>query len=171
MAVVVLPEESVYRYWDQGTLVPGWLNSGFDDTMWPSGVAPLGFGDAYISTTIGFGPDSSSKYPSTWFRTTFDVANAAAVLSASIELKVDDGAVVYLNGNEWVRWNMPSGTITTSTLASQILEAGEEGFFIPFDVNPSLLVDGKNVLAIEVHQAVLNSSDLGIDARITLQVN
>ena len=171
MEVTVLPEESVYRYWDQGSVAPGWFNPAFDDSMWPSGPAPLGFGDPYIVTTVGFGPNPDSKYVSTWFRTTFDVPNAAAVLTATIELKVDDGAVVLLNGNEWVRWNMPNGAISQSTLASSIIEAADEGFFIPFDVNPSLLVDGENVLAIEVHQAILNSTDLGIDSRITLLVN
>ena len=171
MEVTVLPEESVYRYWDQGSVGPGWFNPAFDDSGWSSGPAPLGFGDAYIATTVGFGPNPDAKYISTWFRTTFDVPNAGAVVAATIELKVDDGAVVFLNGNEWVRWNMPNGAITQNTMASSILEAADEGFFIAFDVNPSLLVDGENVLAIEVHQAIQNSTDLGIDSRITLLVN
>ncbi len=51
------------------------------------------------------------------------------------------------------------------------MDGPQEGTFTPFAVDPSLLVNGKNVLAIEVHQAVANSSDLGIDARITLVQN
>ena len=169
--MTVLPEGSTYRYWDQGSVAPTWTGSGFDDSAWPTGTAPLGYGDGYIVTTVGFGPNPGAKYISTWFRTSFQVENAAAVTKALIELEVDDGAIVFLNGTEWVRWNMPNGAVDASTLASGIVDGAQEGQFIGFDVSPSLIVEGKNVLAIELHQAVANSSDLGIDARITLDLN
>lgn len=169
--VTVLPEGSVYRYWDQGTVASGWDESGFSDAMWPTGTAPLGYGDFYIVTNVGYGPSQQSKYISTWFRTTFDVANKDAVTAATLELNVDDGAVVFLNGNEWVRWNMPDGAVMTSTLASNIVDGGAENTFIGFTVDPSMLVTGENVLAVEVHQAVANSSDLGFDARLILTQN
>ena len=171
MTVTVLPEASTYRYRDTGSVVAGWSDSAFDDSAWPTGTAPLGFGDPYIATTIGYGPNPDAKYTSTWFRTTFEVASAAAVTTAKIELEVDDGALVFLNGAEWARWNLPDGAVTPSTFALSIVDGGQEGQFIAFDVDPSLLVDGENVLAIEVHQAVSNSSDLGIDARVTLNLN
>ena len=169
--MTALPEGSVYRYWDQGSVAADWAGSGFNDSAWPTGTAPLGFGDPYIVTTIGYGPDPNAKYTSTWFRTTFDVASAAAVTTAKIEINVDDGALVFLNGAEWARLNLPSGAIAPGTFAPSIIEAGQENQFIAFDVDPSLLVDGKNVLAIEVHQALLTSTDLGIDARVTLDLN
>ena len=169
--MTALPEGSLYRYRDTGSVAAGWSGSGFDDSAWATGTAPLGFGDAYIVTTVGFGPNPDSKYISTWFRTTFDVASAAAVTTATLELTVDDGAIVFLNGTEWVRSNLPNGAITPSTLALSIVDGAQEGEFLAFDVDPSLLVDGQNVLAIEVHQAVSNSSDLGIDARVTLNLN
>jgi len=168
---VVLPEASTYRYWDQGSVAGSWSASGFDDSTWPTGTAPLGYGDAYIVTTVGYGPNPGAKYISTWFRTSFEVADAAAVTTATIELNVDDGALVFLNGTEWVRWNLPEGAITPSTLASGLVDGFQEDQFIGFAVDPALLVSGKNVLAIEVHQAVQNSSDLGIDARVTLNLN
>ena len=171
VTVTALPEGSTYRYWDKGSVAAGWSGSGFDDNAWSTGTAPLGYGDAYVVTTVGFGPNAGSKYISTWFRTSFDVASAAAVTTATIELNVDDGALVFLNGAEWVRWNMPDGATTPDTLASGIVDGAQEGQFIGFDVDPSLLVSGKNVLAIELHQAVANSSDLGIDARVTLDLN
>ena len=82
-----------------------------------------------------------------------------------------DGAIVFLNGTEWVRSNLPNGAITPSTLALSIVDGAQEGEFLAFDVDPSLLVDGQNVLAIELHQSEANSSDLGIDARVTLNLN
>lgn len=169
--MTALPEGSVYRYWDQGSVAASWAVPGFDDSGWPSGPAPLGFGDPYIVTTVGYGPDPNAKYTSTWFRTTFEVASAATVTTAMIELNVDDGALVFLNGAEWARLNLPSGAIAPGTFAPSIIEAGQENQFIAFDVDPSLLVDGENVLAIEVHQALLTSTDLGIDARVTLNLN
>lgn len=167
----MLPAGSAYRYWDKGSVVAGWAASGFDDSGWATGTAPLGYGDAYIVTTLGYGPNAGSKYITTWFRKTFDVEDAASVTAATLELEVDDGAVVYVNGTEWARYNMPGGTVTADTLASSIVEGPQEGSFLAFTVDPALLANGKNVLAIELHQSIANSSDLGIDARVTLQVN
>jgi hypothetical protein len=118
---------------------------------------------------VGFGGNPNSKYITTWFRTTFDVTNVASVMSATLELMRDDGARAFVNGAEAARTNMPNGAIDTDTLASDIVDGGEETIFFAFVLDPALLAEGQNSLAIEVHQAVDNSSDLGIDARITLQ--
>jgi hypothetical protein len=74
-----------------------------------------------------------------------------------------------LNGAEAARSNLPNGAINASTLASDIVDGNQEDMFFSIPLDTALFVEGQNVLAIEVHQGVANSSDLGIDARIILE--
>jgi hypothetical protein len=79
----------------------------------------------------------------------------------------DDGAVVYLNGTEVWRSNMPSGTITYTTHASTTVSgAAEETFYQSPLLDSSLLNAGTNVLAVEIHQADAGSSDIGFDLEL-----
>ncbi|MCH8044515.1 MAG: metallophosphoesterase, partial [Planctomycetes bacterium] len=89
---------------DQGT---AWIEPTFNDGTWASGPAELGYGDGDESTVVSFGPDTSNKYVTTYFRKTLNVTDAADVLNLTLDLKRDDGAVVYLNGQEVIRSNMP----------------------------------------------------------------
>jgi hypothetical protein len=62
----------------------------------------------------------------------------------------DDGAVVYLNGVEVWRTNMPAGTVTHLTTASVAIGGADESTFVQTTISPSLLVNGTNVLAVEL---------------------
>jgi len=75
--------------------------------------------------------------------------------------------VIYLNGTEVLRDNMPVGTITPSTLASAAVSDSDETIFFTRLIASSSLVDGTNWLAVEVHQSGGNSSDLSFDLRLT----
>jgi len=76
----------------------------------------------------------------------------------------DDGFVVYLNGKEVARRSIAAGTVTYSTLASD----NEAGAYEAIDLHPwrSCLVEGTNVLAVEVHQSSPASADLVWDAEL-----
>jgi hypothetical protein len=168
--VTVLPEGSVYRYLDTGSAPPAtWIDADFDDSSWKMGAAPLGYEDAHIVTTVSYGFNANNKFITTWIRTTFEVTDAASVASAKVELMRDDGARAFLNGVEVARSNLPQGAITATTLASASVSGGQETSFFSFDVDPSLFVEGTNVLAVEVHQSSGTSSDLGVDARVTVE--
>jgi hypothetical protein len=171
MEVIVLAQGSMYKYWDQGILPgPNWTAPGFVDMAWSTGPGPLGYGDAHIATTVGYGLNGNSKYITTWLRTTFNVQGANTVTAAKVELLRDDGAVAYINGTEVARSNMPAGAIGPDTLATDTVTGVAETMFYSFQFDPKLLVEGANVLAIEVHQSIANSTDLGIDARVTISV-
>jgi len=169
VTVIALPQESGYLYWDKGSVAANWSDPGFDDSGWSKGVAPLGYGDPHINTQVGYGPSAQSKYITAWCRTTFDVKNAGSVIAATLELLRDDGARAFLNGVEVARSNLPDGAISADTEAIEVIQGQDETDFVAFAVSPDLLVEGQNWLAIEVHQAVANSSDLAIDARMTLE--
>ncbi|HTD88132.1 MAG TPA: Ig-like domain-containing protein [Candidatus Binatia bacterium] len=83
------------------------------------------------------------------------------------QLRRDDGAVVYINGLEYYRSNMPPGAITSSTLASaDAVGLDEQQAFIT-TVQASGLLIGTNVIAVEVHQSAPTSSDVGFDLHLT----
>src|SRR6185503_18360136 len=99
---------------DPGAL---WIGTNFNDTAWTSGSAQLGYGDGDETTAVSFGPDASNKFITTYFRKSFVATNAAAFSNLLLRLTYDDGAIVYINGTEVRRVNMPGGAVTATTLA------------------------------------------------------
>jgi hypothetical protein len=167
--VTALPAGSVLLYLDSGGAPPaGWAEPAFDDTAWKSGPAPLGYGDPHIATVISYGADPANKPISAYFRARFDVTGKDAIVEASLELLRDDGARVFLNGVEVARSNLPEGDLAPQTPAVVAVGDAEETAYITFGVDPARLVEGSNTLAIEVHQATANSSDLGVDVAISV---
>ena len=111
-----------------------WRAANFTDTAWSSGTAPLGYGDPWIVTTVPYGPNASAKYITTYFRNTFTIANPALIANLTLRLMVDDGAVVYLNGVEVVRRNLPTTEITYQTLASVSVGGTDEQAFTTYNI-------------------------------------
>lgn len=146
---------SNWRY-NQNGFVPGdWNQPGFDDASWPSGDALLYVEGSALpapkNTPLSLGPTTF------YFRTKFTHSGTAGVPLALSGI-IDDGAVFYLNGVELMRLRLPGGAINSNTLASPfVANAVLEG---PFVVPAPSLVVGENVLAVEVHQSVSNSSDI-----------
>jgi len=161
------PRRSTWSYWDGGgDLGTAWRGRTFDDTGWRRGAGPLGYGEPYVATTLSFGADASHKHVTTYFRRHFTVHNAFDVESFVGDIMYDDGVVIYLNGTEIKRLHMPAGPVTAATLATgwetgNAYESYQLGDF-------GLLVEGDNVIAVEVHQAAPTSSDLTFDMALTL---
>jgi hypothetical protein len=155
--VTLLDAGSTWAYWDRGTS-PGdtWADPAFSDAAWARGAAPLGYGDSHVVTTVSYGSDAFTKHLTTWFRATFE-GPTTTLDYLSVELLRDDGAVVYLNGAEIVRSNLPEGALSSTTLASASVAAPEETAFTAYSLDPSLVRAGTNTLAVEVHQASVDS--------------
>lgn len=147
---------------DQGT---AWRNLAFDDNSWKTGVGEFGYGDGDEQTVVGFGPAEGRKYCTTYFRTQF-VAEAAPT-SLTLRLRVDDGAVVYVNGVEAARFNLGTGPVSYLTKAPEAIADGGERQDRQLAIDPNLIVPGENVIAVEVHQNTLGSSDLTFLASLT----
>lgn len=148
---------------DQGT---AWREPAFDDSGWALGAAQLGYGDGDEVTVVSFGPDGNDKYITTYFRRTFFADDAASVTQLTLYLQRDDGAVVYLNGVEVGRSNMTLGTITYLTPASSAVGDDAEAAFSQMSLPAAGLVEGENVLAVEIHQSSPTSSDISFDAEL-----
>lgn len=136
-----------------------WKDSSYNISDWATGNGPLGYGDP-VTTTLSTGLSTA------YFAKDF-TANLAD-LSANMELGVmrDDGIVVYLNGEEVVRDNMPAGVITHDTFSNSIIDGAAENTYNTFVLPKNKFVQGINRIAIEVHNRDVTSSDLRMDAYI-----
>jgi hypothetical protein len=162
----LIPSGAAWRYFDgTNNLGAAWRGSAFSDAAWSSGPAMLGFGDANglsPATTV-----ANNRQWTTYFRRDFVVSNPALIASLSARLLRDDGAVVYLNGTEVWRDNLPAGLITNATPASASIGGAAESVWLTNVINRSLLVPGTNLLAAEIHQQSLSSSDIAFDFELT----
>jgi hypothetical protein len=149
---------------DQGT---AWRLPSFYDGNWNYGPGILGYGDP-SATTLGFGPNSSNKYITSYFRKHFNVSNIAAIADSLVfSIMRDDGAVVYLNGVEIFKTNMlDTGTINYLTWAASIVDGAFERTYYDFYIPKTLLINGQNTLAVELHQRDGTSSDITFDMEV-----
>jgi len=170
-AQTLVPTGAVWSYLDNGSNQgTAWIDPGFDDGAWATGPAELGYGDGGEATVVNCGAcgvcPCNPKHVTTYFRRSFDVVDAAGVVGLTLRLVRDDGAVVYLNGVEVARPNMPAGTITFTTLANVTVGGADESTFFNHTVDPALLVEGQNVLAVEIHQDSTSSSDISFNLEL-----
>jgi hypothetical protein len=143
---------------DQGT---AWRNPGFDDSGWAEGPAQLGFSEGDEATLID-GPNQD-RHITFYFRHAFSVSSPGFYDGLTVSLLRDDGALVYLNGTEIFRSNMPGGPIDSETTAVSNVGGADEDTFFEAPVDPALLTQGQNVIAVEVHQQSAASADLSFD--------
>ena len=163
----LVPKGATWRYLDDGSNQgTAWRAPGFDDSSWKSGAAQFGYGDGDETTLISFGPNINQKFITTYFRRTFRVTDPNLFQTLSLKLVRDDGGVVYLNGQEVLRENLPPGTISASTQALGAVAEAAESAFRPLFVSPTHLVSGENTLAVEIHQTSPTSSDVSFDLEL-----
>jgi hypothetical protein len=157
-AAELVPFGSTWKYLDDGSDQGAtWRGAGFDDAIWKEGTAQLGYGDGDESTELNA---SQSTY---YFRHSFQVGKASDIGPLSLDLLYDDGAIVYLNGQEIHRTDqMPEDKIVSYdqlTRGPSKDNATDKNIPVP----ASLLIDGANLLAVEVHNQSTQSSDISFD--------
>ncbi len=174
-AVRLIDRGATWRYFDLG-MQPNdqgsstWRDPDFDDHDWEQGPAILGFAGAptqnpvstvtrrYVSGTSG------PQVTTTYFRHTFSADDPGEIDELVFDLLRDDGAVVYLNGVELFRSNMPPGEPTYDTFASSVVASPAQNTYFTYNVPLGHLLEaGSNVLAVEIHQVNSTSSDIYFD--------
>lgn len=158
--VKVLNSDATWRYYDKGALQGNsWSSTSFNDASWKQGKAPLGYKFSDIKTVVDYGPDAQNKYSATYFRTTVDLSADPATNDVfELNYQLDDGFVIYVNGQDAGRVNMPSGNISFDSYATSY--AGDVPISGTLNLSPKLFKKGKNVIAVEVHNNQAASSDL-----------
>ncbi|MDG2382617.1 MAG: hypothetical protein P8N76_13190 [Pirellulaceae bacterium] len=165
---LIAPKSADWKYRDQGLErdQSNWRTAAYEDSEWREGQALLGYGDRDIRTELSFGGNPQNKRRVAFFRRRFFSARKHRQYLGRI--CCDDGAVVYLNGKEVQRFNMPGGVITEHTQALTAVgsDAVEERQLRPFLIEEQLIQDGENLIAVSVHQANPTSSDLAFDLEL-----
>lgn len=138
-----------------------WNQVVFDDSLWSSGPSGFGYGDGDDSTIV-------SQTISLYLRKNFTVADITNIQLAQLHVDYDDAFVAYLNGVEIARRNIgqpgippPFDQLADELHEAEIYQGGLPEFFNIADIK-SLLNNGNNVLAIQVHNYVSTSSDMTI---------
>lgn len=168
---ILSTEAAEWKYLDGDNPPPtDWFAPEFDDQLWKSGQAPLGYGEDGLRTSIDGGADPSKRPRAAFFRTTFAVGKVSQELHYGLQLHVDDGAIVYLNGKRIDRLRIrPRPNQSEGKPYLGIKPPGNDPdlsrpVFVP--LKRRHLSDDGNVLAIAVHQADASSSDLYLSASI-----
>lgn len=162
---VLVPMAASWKYLDNGSdQGTAWRNPGFNDAAWSSGPAQLGYGDGDEQTTVSFGFYVNNRNITTYFRKTFVATNVNRIASMTLKLVVDDGANVFLNGAALANVNLNPGA-AYNTVATAMPTALRDTWQ-SFAVDPKVLVEGTNTLAVEVHLAAANSASLSFDLQL-----
>jgi hypothetical protein len=153
---------------DNTVSVPStWTSSTFDARSWPTGKAVLGWGKGPLTTNIDV-PAGATRPLTSYFRQQVNVTNRSALKTLVLTTRADDGVAVYVNGTQVGRANLPDGPLTRgtyATVASSTATAVESP--VSWNVPTSLLVDGTNTIAVEVHSNYRLTPSLSMDLTLT----
>ncbi len=149
----VFNQGTEWHYYDSGSLdYTGWKQ---DMSSRSKGHAPLGYGKSQ-STTL------QSGRPTYYFGREFELTSDMLLNELILDFVVDDGFVVYVNGVEAGRYNMPTGTISYSTYASTYAPNNPDSGTMT--LSRDLFRSGSNTICVEVHNNNATSSDIYWDA-------
>lgn len=150
-----------------------WYETHYDDTAWDKGAGRFGFNSGvYFNQNQGYdvvldyGPNSRKKHMTAYFRSTFTIKDIEEFLKLQATITYDDGYVLYINGVEVEQTNMRKvASIAYSTEAASNVNTATR----TFNIDPALLVNGENSIAVEVHLNKVSSSNLTFDFELKMQ--
>jgi DNA-binding CsgD family transcriptional regulator len=155
---VIIKNGDQWNYYDSGYLKDNWFKK-LNNSDWKTGYSPLGYGDRLITTSINYGKDQDDKDIIKYFTKKITIKDISKFKGFEFRLQRDDGAIVYVNGKELYRDNMPDGHITHKTKSIQVIDVEEEGLFFVKIFDSTIFKNGDNTISIQVHQCNTYSSD------------
>jgi hypothetical protein len=161
----LVAEKSSWSYLFSADATPPatWKTASTGTGDWASGAAPLGWGSGPITTDIDV-PADQTRALTSYFRRTFSVSDPSAFAELTLTTRADDGIVVYVNGTEAARENLPAGDITANTYAlSAPNTATAVANEVTVQVPTSLLTAGTNTIAVEVHSNYRSTQSSSMD--------
>ena len=164
----LLPGCSDWKYSDQGLdLGTNWALPQYDDSSWNHGLGRLGYGASGIATTVGYGPVSTNRYITTYFRRSFVVPSTIHYTNLSFRLNRTDGAAVRLNGREVFRMNLPTNQpLSYLDRATTAVSSDAVHTYYQTNIPVLFLPPGTNVLAVEIHKFAPLMVNLSFDLEL-----
>jgi hypothetical protein len=144
--------------------VAAWRTNNFDDATWSDANAAFYYGEPLTGTQLG---DMNGGYSCIFMRKTFNIVNPAEVTGMELRTLLDDGCIVWINGFEVLRTNMPLGTVAFNGAASAALDPELLVRIHPLPNPVQYLLAGQNTIAVQAFNSALSgSSDFVIDAQL-----
>jgi len=162
----IVSKQDTWKYfYDDDIPADNWMSSSYDDSGWESGQGKFGYNtdianDGY-NTVLDWGDDEWGKYTTAYFRKEVTLSNVNEFPEYSMKILRDDGYVVYVNGQEVGRENMPDGTVGYETVA--LASIPDPDTWAGYTIPSSMLKEGTNVIAVEMHQSEVGSKDITFD--------
>lgn len=173
----IIPMSSDWMYYDKGSMDKyDWKSNSFDEEQngWRSGNAPFGYGNAgslmqeTSATKLDYGPSSSSKRPTYYFRKSFNLDSSLSNEDIlTFNYQIDDGIMLYVNGHEVGGYYIASGSKYEDYTSGGHYEPSEPymgSFVIPHEY----LVVGQNQIAVEIKNTSAASTDMWFDGSLAL---
>ncbi len=167
---------TAWKYKGGGTNLDAvaWKDLAYAEPSWVPGNSALGFGTnpPVRSTAIpedasaGGGGVTGAKYPTMYFRKIVNIANPSSYAGFKISTKFDDGIIVWVNGVEAYRNNISASPALYADFATGAIANNGADIFNT-TIAPSFFVNGNNIIAVEIHQVNVTSSDLFFDMELT----
>ena len=174
-SVTLFDKQSEWKYYDQGSLEEeAWYSEDYSEEGWQTGNGGFGYGRegrpmSLASTILDKGPDASNVRPTCYLRKEFVLDDAPGSEDEFvINYEVDDGMIVYINGEEAGLYHLQSGASYsnyTEDFNGSWYEL-DDPYQSTLKIDRSMLHKGKNVIAVEVHNCIKTSSDLWWDCSL-----
>jgi hypothetical protein len=138
--------------------VVSWTSLSYDDSGWSNGPAPLSnINDTSTATQL-------SNVTTAYFRKKITIDTSENISSLIIWIRGHDGGMFYVNGQEHLRINLPTGIeIGYSTYAL------DSSYFTKRTTSNlrNLLHYGENIIAVEIHMMSGQNRHLSFDSKLT----
>ena len=153
----LLPEGASWKYFE-GRSEPSkgleWTRAAFDDSDWKEGASGFGYGDDDDRTVL---TDMRGNYSTLYLRKSFEIERLEDYDCILLDVIVDDGFVAYLNGEEIGREN--AGSAKRLSFDALAPDVSSPRLAPSIDITDRIR-SGKNVLAVQVLNNTISSSDL-----------
>lgn len=167
-AAVLVPLNSTWSYRkgtnEASSPVSAWRSPAFNSSGWASGPMPFFYGEALSGGTQL--TDMLNGYGCVYLRRTFVVTNVASIGGLDLVASCDDGFVAWINGQEVKRYNMAGGAGAYTDFAAGNVAEPVAPVAYPLSDHSGYLVEGTNVIAIQLFNISLGSSDIVLNVEL-----
>lgn len=174
---------SSWKYLDNNTDLLGpsgtnfaWTDSNYvESAAWKTGNSELGYGDGDENTCVAWSattpnpcnnPGTGNKYVTTYFRKTFYITNPSAYFNFILQYKRDDALRIFINGVQYQNDAITASPILHSSFGANAADDGETIYSINIPSSAFYGNGRRNVIAVDLHQATLTSSDITFDLQL-----
>ena len=167
----IIKKNALWHYYDDGSLeANSWYLNPVNES-WKIGKAPLGYNVDSLATQLSYGDDSQNKRMVYYFKKTFFVNQPEKYIAYLLNIRRDDGVIVYINDEEVGRQNMPvqfNESVSGENIKQAVLAVTkyEESLFYPMFINSGMIKKGRNTISVALYQRSPSSSDVVFDLEL-----